>query len=739
MGPIAHVFKNPDGKWKTHSLEEHLVEVGRLAGQFAEPFGNKDWAHLAGLWHDLGKYSPEFQAYIKSQSGFDPDAHLEGVPGKVNHSSAGALHAVERFGKLGRILAYLIAGHHTGLLDWHTIVETQGPRGLNYRLGNNEKIHLENACSGSPPLEILNHPVPSSSPPKGGDPALWIRILFSCLVDADFLDTEAFMNPERTEARQSFPDLPELLPKFQTHMEDFQAKANPTDVNHLRREILERCIQQAIRPSGIYSLTVPTGGGKTLSSLAFALHHAKAHGKQRVIYVLPYTSIIEQTAAVFRGIFGEIVLEHHSNLDANRETPQTRVACENWDAPLIVTTSVQFFESLFSHRTSRVRKLHNLVNSIVILDEVQLLPPGYLNPILKTMQELSDNYKVTVLLSTATQPALSPRKTFEGSFPGLKSEELMEDPHALHSALKRVKVELPPDPNQSQTWEEIAEELKAHSTVLCIVNRRDDCRELYRLMPHGTIHLSALMCGKHRREIIEDIKSLLKNEQPVRVISTQLVEAGVDFDFPVVYRAMAGLDSIAQAAGRCNREGKLDQGRVVVFVPPKPAPPGLLRKAEQTARQLILQGLDDPLEPDLFQKYFETLYWQVGNLDEKRILEDLKPGEGLEIQFRTASQKFRLIDETQYRPVVVQYDETSRKLIHQLQQPHFSGPNRDFMRKLQQYVITVPERIHSELLNRYAIREVHPGVFIQLDTTLYDSKTGFLDKKGISNPEDFTI
>lgn len=734
MEPIAHVLKNLDGTWKQHSLEEHLIEVGWLAAKFAESFGNSDWAHLAGLWHDLGKYSPDFQSYIKSRSGFDPDAHLEGTPGKVNHSSAGALLAIERLNKAGRILAYLIAGHHTGLLDWHCTEDTQGARGLQFRLS--QKQYLDDAHSGNPPPEILNHPAPTSSP-KGFDPALWIRMLFSCLVDADFLDTEAFMNPDQANKRCGFPDLLELIPGFEKHMKTKQAEADPSSVNALRQEILKRCIQQASRPSGIYSLTVPTGGGKTLSSMAFALHHARAHEKKRVIYVLPYTSIIEQTANVFREIFGDVVVEHHSNLDSNKETPQTRIACENWDAPLIVTTSVQFFESLFAHRTSRVRKLHNIANSIVILDEVQLLPPGYLNPILKTMQELSDRYKVTVLLSTATQPALAPRKTFEGSFLGLKSEELMEDPQSLHTAFKRVKVELPADPFNTNTWEQIAEELAGHPTVLCIVNRRDDCRTLHRLMPEGAIHLSALMCGKHRREIISKIKSQLENNQPVRVISTQLVEAGVDFDFPVVYRAMAGLDSIAQAAGRCNREGKLDQGQVVVFVPPKPAPPGLLRKAEQTAIQLIMQELDDPLNPDLFQKYFESLYWKVGNLDVERIMELLNSGDGLEIQFRTASQKFHLIDETQYRPVVVQYDDTSKRLIERLQQPHFPGPNRELLRKLQPYVVTVPERIHSELLNKEAIREVaiYPGVFVQIDTTLYDQDTGLLGNEKELDPE----
>jgi len=329
-----------------------------------------------------------------------------------------------------------------------------------------------------------------------------------------------------------------------------------------------------MEPPGIYTLTVPTGGGKTLSSMGFALNHAVKYGKHRVIYVIPYTSIIEQTADQFRAIFGEAVIEHHSNLDSTdeaKENARSRLACENWDAPVIVTTTVQFFESLFASRTSRCRKLHNIVNSVVILDEAQLLPPDFLAPILEALKELQKNYGVTVVFCTATQPALGPHKTMDFDFKGIDGmKEIMDDPAMLHKALKRTEIRQVRN-LEPLTWDDVAGEITNNESVLCIVNRRDDARTLWELLPEGSIHLSALMCGAHRVRKIKEIKERLRNGVPTRVVSTQLVETGVDVDFPVVYRAMAGLDSIAQAAGRCNREGLRAKGKVFVFTPPSEA------------------------------------------------------------------------------------------------------------------------------------------------------------------------
>ena len=570
---LAHVRQKDDSSFEIHDLEEHLREVARRAGKFAETFGSSDWGFLAGLWHDLGKYSAEFQRRIKSVSGYNAEAHLEGQPGRVDHSTAGAQHAVKQFEPHGRILAYLIAGHHTGLPDWHTS-ETAGGA-LKARLDDGS--HLERALKQPIPPEILSQAKPNSALlGKAEGFALWVRMLFSCLVDADFLDTEAFMDADKAAQRIDALTVPDLLSRFDVFMEDTFSDALPTTVNRVRADVLQQCREKAQAKPGLFSLTVPTGGGKTLSSLAFALEHAKRYGKRRVIYAIPYTSIIEQTANVFRDIFPDAVVEHHSNLDPDEETVKSRLAAENWDAPLIVTTNVQFFESLFAARTSRCRKLHNIVDSVVVLDEAQLLPPEFLQPILDVMNALVRNYGVTFALSTATQPALGTLKTFQRTIRGLQqAREIIDDPDALCRNLDRVTYLWPKDFQQPQNWDDIAQQIRQHPCVLAVVNSRTDARELHRRMPEGTIHLSALMCGEHRSCVITDVKRRLLAGEVVRVVSTQLVEAGVDIDFPVVYRALAGLDSIAQAAGRCNRDGKLERGEVVVFVPPKRSPAGI--------------------------------------------------------------------------------------------------------------------------------------------------------------------
>ena len=340
---LAHVRQNDDGSFEIHELEKHLREVARGAERFAKPFGSADWGFLAGLWHDLGKYSAEFQRRIKSVSGYDVEAHLEGQPWRVDHSTAGARHAIDQFGVHGRILAYLIAGHHAGLPDWHA----DECRGSALKVRLDDSSHLKSTLSQTIPHEILSQAKPTSALlGKAEGFALWVRMLFSCLVDADFLDTEAFMDANKARQRINTLMLPDLLPRFNAYMNEQFSKAPPTPVNRIRTEVLRQCRDKAQETPGLFSLTVPTGGGKTLSSLAFALEHAVLHGKRRIIYAIPYTSIIEQTANVFRDIFPNEVIEHHSNLDPEKETAKSRLIAENWDAPLIVTTNVQFFEAM---------------------------------------------------------------------------------------------------------------------------------------------------------------------------------------------------------------------------------------------------------------------------------------------------------------------------------------------------------------------------------------------------------
>ena len=727
----AHSIEGkPVSEW--HGLEGHLKGTAELTASFAAEFGCSDWGRLAGLWHDLGKYSEDFQKMLLASL----DAHIETKPGRVDHSTAGAIHSVKKFNMPGRVFSYLIAGHHAGLADWQTA--EAGNRSLIHRLQNNDDL-LKKALESNIPREITVQSLPKQKFITSTGHALWIRMLYSCLVDADFLDTEAFLEPEKAKTRKGYSSLNELLPLFELYMAEKQLKADNTFVNKQRSEILKQCIAKSEHKPAIFTLTVPTGGGKTLSSMAFALNHAVKFGKKRIIYVIPYTSIIEQTADQFRQIFGDAVIEHHSNIDVSdeeNETAKSRLACENWDAPVIVTTSVQFFESLFANRSSRCRKLHNIVNSVVVLDEVQLLPPEFLNPILHPIKELNRNYRVTFVLSTATQPAFTPHRSVDYRFEGLADTiEIMENPSALHKAFKRVEVHTPDDIMSPKTWEELASELSQHPSVLCIVNRRDDCRTLYELMPkEDTFHLSALMCGEHRSRVIKQIKQRLKDKLPTRIISTQLVEAGVDLDFPVVYRALSGIDSIAQAAGRCNREGLLGKGQVVVFVPLSKIPVGYLRQAAEISRRLISDKTNDLLAPDIFERFFKEIYWLQGNnLDNHDILRDLAPDRELRFSFLSAAQKFKLIDDKQYAPVIVCYEE-GEKLIEQLKR---IGPERWLMRKIQRYIVNLPKYVHTKLRNEGAIMEVHPGIFVQQYGAMYHDDLGFCaDKSMIYEPDD---
>lgn len=717
--PIAHI----DEAGNTHDLLEHLTESARLAKKFSGAFNAEEWAWLAGMWHDLGKYSEEFQAYINNVN--NTDANIEQKV-RVDHSTAGALHAFQRFGLYGKLLAYLIAGHHAGLPDGDSGEEGKGS--LTYRLDKGEE-RLQKALREVGEVGFLDAEKPQQKPLGGPEGLhLWLRMLYSALVDADFLDTEAFFDHRRASQRGSSVAIPALKDEFDRFMEEMGAKAKPSEVNTVRSEVLQQCREAGKIVDGLFTLTVPTGGGKTLSSLAFALEHAMAQGKARIIYAIPYTSIIEQTAAVFKDVLknlsDEAVIEHHSNLDPERETAKSRLATENWDAPLIVTTNVQLFESLFGAKSSVCRKLHNIANSVVILDEAQLLPPEYLAPVLQAIRMLSTHYGVTFVLCTATQPALGSRFDPFGKrlLDGLDGcRKIVSDPDELFERLKRVEITMPEhwEPN---TWDEIANEAAVFDQVLLIVNTRSDAAALFALMPEDTIHLSALMCPEHRSQVIATIKQRLKEGQPVRVVSTQLVEAGVDIDFPVVYRALAGMDSVAQAAGRCNREGKLNGlGAVRVFVPPKAAPAGLLRFGEQATRDIARKLPSDPLIPETFRRYFDRFYAQVHSHDKKGILAMLKPDSSLNMRFRTAAKEFRLIDDASQQSVVVRWGAKIDALLKQLR---FQGPSRLLMRRLGRYSVTLP-RYQFDLLAKQGDIDEIEGVYV-LKESLYSERTGVI-------------
>jgi len=697
---------HPPEHW--HRLDDHLKAVAGRARQFANAFSSGDWACNAGWLHDVGKAADGFQAYIRRENGLDDSEYDCAGSFRVNHSSAGAALAEQRFNiATGLVLAYLAAGHHAGLPDWYS--NSTGNAALTVRLEEG-RDHLASidVFSGIIARELLALDKPPSFV-KSENFHLWVRMLFSCLVDADFLDTEAFMQSEQAVIRSQFLSLDVLKQRLDQRLATF--KTNPP-INDVRHEILCACRSAALHPPGMFSLTVPTGGGKTLSSLAFALEHALHHGKRRIIYVIPYTSIIEQTAAVFAGIFGaDNVVEHHSNLDPDHETQRSRLAAENWDAPIIVTTNVQFFESLFAAKSSRCRKLHNIVNSVVILDEAQLLPPEWLDPCVSVLNELVRNYSVTVVLCTATQPAL----------PKLDTPcEIMPDPSNLYQRLQRTEVHLPSTLDTPTSWEQLAHDLEQYEEVLCVVNTRRDCYDLYQLMPEGTIHLSALMCGQHRSAVIAEIKHRLQANEPVRVISTQLVEAGVDIDFPVVYRALCGLVSIAQSAGRCNREGRLSSvGQVYVFVPPKPAPRGLISKGESTTREMHAIGACHAHDPAAYARYFHLFYSKVNDMG-GAWLRDTLVKDAPRAQFRSAGSEFKLIKDEQQRPVFVSYGD-GNALVSQLRA---GGPTRDLLRRLQRFTVNVPVRTADALRNSGLLEEVQPGFLAQCMPSLYCNRVG---------------
>ena len=713
MKHYAHSLpRQPEERWQP--LETHLRNVAEMAAAFAAKFHAADWAWNAGWLHDVGKATNAFQAYLRRQNDLD-DSEYDSDGSVSNHASAGAAFAQDRMELPGKILAYLLAGHHAGLPDWDS-AET-GNAALSIRLeeGRNNLATILGYAG-----TIATHLRPLAKPPtyvKRENIHFWMRMLFSCLVDADRLDTESFCDPEKYATRGQYPTLGDLAQRLFQSLEKLEQGAARSDVNRIRFEIRCACEAAAEMRAGLFSLTVPTGGGKTLSSMAFALRHAVRHGKQRVIYVIPYTSIIEQTAKTMGEIFGpENVVEHHSNLDPERSSPRAEMAAENWDAPIIITTSVQFFESLYAAKTGAARKLHNVANSIVIMDEAQLLPPELLTPCVDALNTLVSCFGTTVVLATATQPAL-PKL--------LPVQEIIPAGLDLYARLRRTEIKLPGDWQARTTWNELAARLSVHEQALCIVNTRRDCHDLFKLMPPGSIHLSALMCGEHRSEVIAEIKRRLSNGETCRVISTQLVEAGVDIDFPVVYRALAGLDSIAQAAGRCNREGKLNAsgriGDVYVFIPPKPAPIGLLRKGEDTMREMPAVAGFDPQKTDCYTRYFESYYARLnsttGRPGSKIVFNEDLIRDFPRIPFRTAGFEFRMIDDAQ-QAVFVRWS-SNDKWLSQLRA---IGPTRENLRALQRSCVNLPRRQLVDMKARGNVEEVWPGFWLWIGR--YDKTSG---------------
>lgn len=753
-----------------HALRDHLESVAAMAVRFS-PSAAAPWAHLAGLWHDLGKFRPGFQRYVR----MDSDAHVEGrtlVSADKTHSAAGALHAMQslqdRHGDPGRrtgwLVAHLIAAHHAGLYDRKDLADRLHGSGDAH--SERERQEAVQSCAACHP-ELLALP-PGLDPKQAvmGAPglvereplaqALWLRMLFSALVDADFLDTEAYLNAGQAVQRAGFAPLADYLARLDGHLDilatQVRAAGRAEDaVMRARAQVLVDCRAAALQARGVYSLQVPTGGGKTLASLAFALRHAVAHGLERVIVAIPYTSIVEQTVDVLAGIFGrDAVVEHHSQADGDeaQHTARTRLACENWDAPLIVTTNVQLFESLFAARTSRCRKLHRLQRSVIVLDEAQSLPPPYLQPTLDALRLLVNHYGATLVSCTATQPVLTDIQRFDArrSLRGLVREgarpiDIVRAVEPLYAALERVHLHWPADLQAVEEIPPLAVRIAAQDTVLVIVNTRRDAADLVRAVdaasPGGshTLHLSAAQCGQHRADLIAEIRQRLAarlagDTRPLRVVSTQLVEAGVDVDFPVVFRALAGLDSIAQAAGRCNREGRLGPrgGHVQVFVRPIPPVLAALQRAAQATLSVLGDDRPTALPAALFQLYFEHWYGQF-QLDEKNILPLLKNSADFDLQLRTAAERYRLIDDQDQAAIVVPYTPVggnSERHTQALAALEAGVAERWQLRILQRHVVQARRR---EVLGWLALGDVTeplPGWFLLKDEQRYDARFGLL-------------
>lgn len=752
MAFYAH--SRDDGAYQT--LKTHLEAVAEQSRTRAEAFGVGQLAYLAGILHDIGKYSDLFQQRVR------------GSKVRVDHSTAGAKWILDKQSchrhigtkrvadYLARLVSMSIAGHHGGLQNYGSM-DDEGS--FMKRVSKNEaeippwtsawdEIQIEHANVPLPPLfqpELL---------PGHKDSLAWKysflgRMLYSCLVDADSIDTRDFTREDDRLLieQRNRPLVEQLQERLNVYLQRSFEQADDTVINKQRMRIQEACRRQAREAErGLFSLSVPTGGGKTLSSMVFALEHAKERQLRRVIYVIPFTSIIEQNAGVFRKALGkEAILEHHSNFNMpeyeenpdSKEARLIKLSSENWDAPVVVTTSVQFFESLFSNKRSKCRKLHHIAGSVIVIDEAQSLPRGYVLPCLQALQELVLHYNCSAVLCTATQPSWDKL--------GFPTREIMDEPtpSELMDTFKRVQITSYGAVDDVVTDDTVADWMAESEQVLCIVNTRKHARLLYdrlkSLEPDGLYHLSGRMCAAHRQRILKEIRERLNHNPPLpcRVISTQLIEAGVDVDFPKVLRAMAGLDSIAQAAGRCNREGKLMMGEVCVFYPERHGMPtkGWMKETAAEA-QHVLRYEGDALSLSAMQSYFDRIYGLNDNTvrqktDERGIMELLRlKNMNLEIPYEEISERFQFIDGNM-QSIVVPYDAKALEAIEQLK--HSAYPAA-IMRKLQAYSVQVYQ-FELAAMHRADLLASSGGVLYLKEKAYYSEETGLLQPDDVVEHE----
>lgn len=694
---LAHKRTNDDGSIENQSIFDHCSNVAALAEAFASEFHAASLAWYTGMLHDVGKYSDAFQRRIN------------GSGERVDHSTAGAQAAWNSKTPAGIMAAFCIGGHHSGLPDLGSRYDDASMGTLFGKLSRTPEAYdayLQEFSVDTPQMpDWAAH---------GYHSYFFTKMLFSSLVDADYLDTEAFMSNGAVSRSQGEP-LADLSVKLDRYIAPWK---NPiSELNQKRSEIMEAVTSKSMEARGLFSLTVPTGGGKTVTSVAFALRHALANGMRRIIYVIPYTSIIEQTQKVFEAVFGESnVVAHFSNVEyAHSESDMEDyryLATENWDAPIILTTSVQFFESLYGNRPSKCRKLHNIANSVLIFDEAQMLPVPFMRPCVLAIAQMVQNYRCSAVLCTATQPALNP--ILRELAPKLQITELCPDSFFSDPVFTRVQYRQVGQLSD----EELAARVSSGPQVLCIVNSRKQAQELYRMLPeNGRFHLSTWMTPAHRRRTLDIIRKRLLAGHACRVISTSLIEAGVDIDFPVVYRALAGLDSILQAGGRCNREGKRkpDESIVNIFEMEHKSFGAIEQNC--TAAQRTLSRQADPSSKESIRSYFDFLLYTLKNkpaLDQKRILEEMQ-----KLSFETVAREFRMIDGADYTIYIP--CEESETLLKSLKA---FGPSRELLRKLGQYAVNVFERQFRMMLENGVTEQISENTAILLDRSKYSEETG---------------
>lgn len=742
---LAHIREEEKGCFVEQSIEEHCVNVARLARELIyegeDSCGLKDLAYNAGLLHDFGKYRPDFQIYILAASGANPSGK---VPPKAPHAIVGAIEARRLFDEpmIADTLAYCISGHHRGLYD-HNEMER--------RLRHGEHKRWCDACEKLTSVEDLGT-TDCDDVCEPYDLQMAIRMLFSALVDADRLDTERFMTPdlsaERLRIKGNYASLNTLRERLKAKTESFSS-APDTPVNRARAYFLESCrTHGAESDPGIYTLSLPTGAGKTISSMAWALEMAIRNHHDRIIYVIPYTSIITQTAMVFREIFGEEnILEHHSEVvveqqgegdSGDEQMSRLKFLTENWDAPIILTTNVQFFENLFASKPAKCRKVHSIANSVIVMDEVQALPEGFLSPILSAIDTLSEAFHCSILCCSATQPVYdeglnSPDDGSDYYTPLDTRGDLVPREAKYFVPFDRVDYHLEP---QTVTSQELADRLAAEHSVLCVVNSRKDAGQVYRALrdlpkvkADEVIHLSRSMCSAHLRRAIETIKVRMREGKPTKVISTQLIEAGVDLDFPCVWRAHSGLGSIIQAGGRCNREGKMERrGQVFVFsLADGSRPFGNIARG-CNATKILLHKLSnkitDPTDPEVIAKYYRLYFKDIPDFDTEGIEKDLTE-DPEDINFESAAERFKLIDDEGTFPVIVPYMEEGKALVRKIRNHEIL--TREDYHRMQEYSVSLRQGDYSTLLSHGNIEQIPWGedfISVLVDDECYDSVAG---------------